>query len=336
MKPVSVQAHSLSAPPAWLRDDGITPGIPIFAGRRWLRSLEVHFGFQAEVLAGAAAGGVEAAVPLLSRQRFFLRTSPPPPITLYNGFVSSVTGAVAGGDAGLRAAAAAILDRIVARYHFVALALPIGCAVTDVFRKKRWQLILQQTIRVPMPDYDTVWKNYSQSLRRKIRRADDHRLRLVETRDVTNVTSLYGLSYERHAMVPPIPVSVVRDWLGSLCEQGIARVFSAVLPNGTVVAARAIIPDGDVVYDWLAGADVATADISASHWLVANIQRQCVEEGYGTFDFMGANTPGIVDFKRSFGGERIPYHIATYYRSSVIKTMETLRNTIKRRNRSIR
>lgn len=334
MKPLSVHAHTLSALPAWLDDDHRPPGVPIFAGRRWLRSLEEYFGFQVEVLTGTATEGLEGAIPLIGRQRFFLRVSPPPPITLYNGFAATIP--VGQKDPGLHAVAAAILDRIVARYHFAALALPIGCAVVDVFRKKRWQLVTQQTIRVSMPDYESVWRGYSQSLRRKIRRADDHQLRLAETRDVAGVTALYTLSYERHAMLPPIPAPVVQDWLAHLCEQRIARVFTAVLPNGTVVAARAIIPDGDVVYDWLAGADVATADISASHWLVASIQRQCIEEGYRTFDFMGANTPGIVDFKRSFGGDQIPYHVATYYRSSMLKTMETLRHTIKKRKRNIR
>jgi hypothetical protein len=336
MKQPAVHAHTLSTLPTWLHIHQRQPHVPIFASDKWLCIIENAFGFQAQVLTAATRSGVEAAVPLLGRQRFFLRVSPPPPITLYNGFQSIHRQDAENPDAELPAAAAAILGAIATRYHFVSLALPIDCEVIDVFRKHRWELTARQTIRIDMPDFDTVWKGYSQSLRRKIRRAEEHQLRMVETNDAGAVASMYSLSYERHAKHPPIPASVVCAWLRALSEQRIARMYTAVLPGGAILAARAVIPDHDTVYDWLAGADLAAADISASHWLVSAIQRRFAEEGFRTFDFMGANTPGIVDFKRSFGGETVPYHIATYYRSPMIKTVESLRNNIRRRKRATR
>jgi hypothetical protein len=336
MSRAEVRAHPFSQLPPWLQRSDRSECVPVFASDQWLSILEHTFGFQGEMLCASTRSGLETAAPLLGRQRFFLRVSPPPPITLYNGFVMSHPVTAGKQDTEMRTAATAIIDAVAARYHYAALALPIGCPATETFRGKRWRLLPQHTIRIAMPDFETVWKGYSQSLRRKIRRAEEHGLRLIETDDVERIASLYALSYERHGMLPPIPPNIIRDWLRVLHREGIARVFAAALPDGAVAAARAVIPDRGIVYDWLAGADLTAADISASHWLVANIQRAFTEQGFHTFDFMGANTPGIVDFKRSFGGDTLPYHLAVYYRSPMIRTVEGLRNNLRRRRRSAR
>ena len=336
MKEIPVQTHTPASSPAWLQVSGRHRSVPVFASAKWLEILSEVFRFQAQILTAHATSGAGIAIPLLSRQRFFLRVSPAPPITLYNGFQTTLPPTTDKQRRQLIAPTESILREISAHYHFASLSLPVDCPVIDVFHRFRWQLLKQRTIVIPMTDHEAVWAGYSQSLRRKIRRADEQQLRLAETEDIDCVVALHETSYQRHGIMPPVPKIQLLDWMRRLKAENFLRMFTAALPNGKVVAVRVVIPDHNSIYDWLAGADVGATDISASHWLVANIHRRFMELGYTSFDFMGANTPGVAEFKRSFGGMEVPFHIATYYRSPMVKTVESLRNSLRRKRRRLR
>ena len=65
-----------------------------------------------------------------------------------------------------------------------------------------------------------------------------------------------------------------------------------------------------------------------THLLVWKILQKVQSEGYKTFDFMGANTPKIIDFKKSFGGKLVTYYNLKRYSSSFIKTLFEINDVI--------
>jgi hypothetical protein len=103
--------------------------------------------------------------------------------------------------------------------------------------------------------------------------------------------------------------------------------------TGQAHAARAIIEDFPVVFDWIAGANILSQRNAVSHWLVYRILMHYHERRYTTLDFMGANTPGIIDFKRQFGGGLSEYSIVTYYRSRLVRYMEAMNARSRKRAR---
>jgi hypothetical protein len=300
----------------------------VFASRKWLGILADIFGTTTDVAIVSGPDGPVVGIPLLTRRRGPLRVVPPPPISLYNGLVM-------GPDTPADAIAAG-LAAVERHCHFAALLCPPALPRRTFRDRARWGLLDQESLVVDIADVDEAWRRFSQSLRRKLRRAEEQRLVLHTLDDETLLLALHQQSYARHALAPPIPGDTLRAWLRLLREEGMAECYGASLPAGGTVAARVVIPDGDVLFDWLAGADVAHHDIAGSHWLVASILREASARSMRRFDFMGANTPGVTDFKRSFGGELLSFCTATFYRSALVRSIEQVRNLLRRRRRMTR
>jgi lipid II:glycine glycyltransferase (peptidoglycan interpeptide bridge formation enzyme) len=107
-------------------------------------------------------------------------------------------------------------------------------------------------------------------------------------------------------------------------------MFVAYDNKDNALASRLVIPDAPFVYDWLAGSSEQGDNISANHTLVARIMEIFAQEGYSTFDFRGANTPGVIEFKRAFGGLLISYTEATFRGSRLLRIAEALNSTYMR------
>jgi hypothetical protein len=317
----------LSQLPEWDALARQHPHGAVFASRRWLAILADVFGLSADGILVSDASGVLVGIPLLTRKRGPLRVAPPHPITLYNGIVAAPGTPREAITAGLAA-----LER---RCHFAVLLTPSQLDPRVFDDRPRWLTTEQASIVVDVADFDATWKQFTQSLRRKVRRAEEQSLVFRRVEDAGVLLALHQTSYARHAIAPPLPSDLLRAWLRTLQQEGIAECYGASLPAGPVIAARAVVPDGDVLFDWLAGADIAHHDIAASHWLVARILQEASTRGTRRFDFMGANTPGVTDFKRSFGGVTLPYQVATYYRYPIIQSLERARNELRLRKRRV-
>ena len=243
-----------------------------------------------------------------------LRYSSPLPITLYSGLIHDLT------DAEMTTRLPQLFGMVERSCHFAVLSLADNPTASSLLAKRGWELIPRITLRLDITDTEFLWNNFSQSVRRKIRRASEQQLRFAEHVDPAVVTYMYERSYKRHGLLPPIAPGLVRTWLHELVREGVAETFAAFRPDGAPAAARACIRDGDTVYDWLAGADVDVSP-SASHWLVYSLLRRYSDQGATMLDFMGGNTPGVADFKRSFGSVEAGYTEACWYRSSLVKAL---------------
>ncbi|MEX0599100.1 MAG: GNAT family N-acetyltransferase, partial [Rhodothermales bacterium] len=86
-------------------------------------------------------------------------------------------------------------------------------------------------------------------------------------------------------------------------------------------AAVVILNDGRTAYYWIAGSrpgDGMTV-------LIGELLPRLFNQGIELFDFMGANTPGIAEFKRKFGARLVPYFALTRCRED-LTLLRTLRN----------
>ena len=185
-----------------------------------------------------------------------------------------------------------------------------------------------------MGDMDAVWDGYSQSLRRKLRRVPAGGFRLDLDPSTAMVVRMFEQSYSRHGLRPPLPGELLTRWLGELRRSGTAECYTALHPDGRPAAARVVIRDGARLFDWLAGSDPTVAP-SASHWLVHTLLVRYSAAGCTLFDFMGANTPGVSDFKRSFGGTLHAYDEAEWYRPSLLRHIAMARNRRRRTRREL-
>jgi len=152
---------------------------------------------------------------------------------------------------------------------------------------------------VPLGKKEEIFNNFNQSIRKKLKQAENQKAAIIESTDTKLLIGLISRSYRRHGMKP----IVSEDYLTSFCREIITldqvKLYYLEL-NGKITSGRIIILDERTAYDVLAGSDDQTGCGSA--FLVASI----LEKFAGTieyFDFLGADHPQIEQFKRGFGGE---------------------------------
>ncbi|MBE0645079.1 MAG: GNAT family N-acetyltransferase [Bacteroidetes bacterium] len=316
MQNCSVHTVSLDEQPGlWDSLHDTSADASIFSSTKWLTLMGRAFERPPLGFVLTCDGAPVAGIPLLLHRRGPLRVSSPLPITLYAGLLH--------GDSRIPSLEM-LFDAVERKFNFIALSTVTRLEDALLMRSRGWQLRKQETIRISLLDMENVWNGYNQSLRRKLRRASEGGFLLDNDPPVSLVVRMFEQSYRRHGKLPPIPGATMGRWLSSLRQAGIAQCFAARLADGRYAAVRVVIRSRSVLYDWMAGADPSVSP-SSSHWLVHALLQHYSESGCTLFDFMGANTPGVTDFKRSFGGDIFEYHEAEWYRPAFVRHLNAAR-----------
>lgn len=328
--------HTYTVQTAYLHQDSriwddlqaSAPDATVFSSGRWLRMTAEQFGREPLGVVLMRDGEPVAGIPLLTTRKSILRLSTTVPITLYAGWTAAKH---------LHPSDPAImhlLQSVERRCHYISLTVDHARAPLQQFRDRGWHLHMRHTRKLILDDPEGMWEDYSQSLRRKIRRAEESGLSIEQDPSVRTLADCYGESYQRHGITPPIPQESIEQWLTELRREGLIASYAAIRADGRCAASRVLIRDGDVLYDWLAGSNPTLA-ASASHWLLHSLLKHYAGEGVRVFDFMGSNTPGVSDFKRSFGGNETDYLEAEWYRPRLLRQVNILRGRQLRRRRGL-
>ncbi len=111
-------------------------------------------------------------------------------------------------------------------------------------------------------------------------------------------------AYSRHNRSLPLPPRGLARWARDLVYADLARVYGLYeRSSGEVVAAIVALHDHRTAWYWIAGSEPGPGMTV----LMAHVQDDLYQAGIPTLDLMGANTPGIAEFKRRFGGVHVTY-----------------------------
>lgn len=326
MQHTSVHTVALKEhPEVWDRLHAVSANATVFSSTKWLLAMAEAFQRRTEAFVIQVGDAPVAGIPLLVHRRGPLRIAAPLPISLYAGFLQAAD--VLPLDQ--------LLEHVEKRFHFISLSASLPEQYRRTFGTRGWWLRRQQTIRLDVSDMQSVWNGYAQSLRRKLRRAEEASFQLDNDPPTVEIVRMFEQSYLRHGNLPPIPGTIITPWLNLLRQRGIARCFAARHPDGRCAAVRVVVAEGGTLYDWLAGADPSVAP-SASHWLLHSVIAWHSARDFQLFDFMGANTPGVTDFKRSFGGYEYEYYEADWYRPAFLRHLNAIRSKRLRVRRGFR
>jgi lipid II:glycine glycyltransferase (peptidoglycan interpeptide bridge formation enzyme) len=159
----------------------------------------------------------------------------------------------------------------------------------------------QYSYVVSVKNRDELYDNYNQSVRKKLKQAQDKNAKIIESRDPRHLADLVIKSYQRHGMNPHVSEKHLNIFLNKVMELNKAKLYYLEL-KGIITAGRLVIIDSSFGYDLLAGSDDQNG--FGSTYLIASILEKYAGE-IERFDFLGANHPQIEQFKRGFGGELI-------------------------------
>jgi lipid II:glycine glycyltransferase (peptidoglycan interpeptide bridge formation enzyme) len=132
------------------------------------------------------------------------------------------------------------------------------------------------------------------------------------------------MSYAKSGLKPVLPSSILKNFCGVVRHANLLRIYSVVDAEANVHAERAVIVHNNRAYDWMAGTNLQIEDEHGAQFLVWEILKRLSAEGVQTFDFLGANTPRVMEFKRSFGGMFLTYFLVNYFSSPLIRALDSL------------
>lgn len=314
-----------------------SPQASPFALTSWLRIYSQKYSVPVRMICARRNGALIAGVIASERRKSPFVLSPPVPISLYTGLFihrDEFPAWLTNGEFQKQIIQSLFIDGM-KEFNFHSTTLHFSIADADPFKQTKWTVQQRFTYILDIHSPELCWQQFNQSLRRKIRRADEEGLHFCESKNSVTLIEQQIASYHRRNIEPPIPRRILLPWIEELTLERLIRIFELRDNAETPLAARAIICYGDTVYDLVAGMNTTTRIENASHLLLWNIITKMSESGFRALDFMGANSPGPTEFKRSFGGERVPYLQLTYFSSRAIKTLEAIHNYIGRKRRGV-
>jgi len=155
--------------------------------------------------------------------------------------------------------------------------------------------------QINLANWDSCIENFSQVVRKKVRIAEKHNVKIETSSEIQKFIAMYKNSYKRHNKSPLVDGTFLEKFLKMALKHQNVKLYYLREKENTL-AGRVIMQDKYVVYDLLAGSE--DTEGFASTYLVYHI----LKEYSGTtqiFDFLGADHPSIEEFKRSFGGELV-------------------------------
>jgi len=202
------------------------------------------------------------------------------------------------------------LDFFVLKLHYT---------IDDV-RQFKWlgyKIKPRHTFILNIESLEKLWDGFSNSLKRKIKDAQEKGFTVIKTKSVEKIAEQQILSFERSGEKFFIGFDKLKDLLENLVMKNLLTVYHLVDKNNEVIASRGISIWNGKAYDVIAG--MVEREISnSSHFLMWKIFEDLSLNNVKEFDFCGADIEKVAFFKMQFGGEiKISFEVS--YTKGILK-----------------
>ena len=214
----------------------------------------------------------------------------------------------------------ALVHLLGSRYHHLALHLHPLLADVRPFQWAGWSVRPLFTYRQALGGADVLRRAASRNVRRL---AEDATWHVTEaSNEVEALLDLAKASFGRQGRALPVEAARLRQLVTSLLASGLARLFTASLAGGAAEGALVVLRDETTAHDWFVGSRPGPARTRLTYDVLAQLH----DEGVRCYDFGGANTPSIAEFKRRFGGTLVPYYRVEYYARPELRLLDLARH----------
>ena len=196
-----------------------------------------------------------------------------------------------------------------------------------VFQWNNWITAPLYTYIIDLSHRDGKLKQWSTSARRTYRKFSPEYHFKEDDSAISNVIDLCKESYGRHHRPLPVNPAELADFISYLRDQSLVRIFTLTPITGQIPsAAIALLIDREIAYYWIAGS-VPGHSMTV---LLGNLFPLLRSEGIKLFDFVGANTQLIAEFKRRFGPTLTPYYAASSYPNRLFAFLSSIKRVLRR------
>lgn len=176
-----------------------------------------------------------------------------------------------------------------------------------------WKEKAQFTYRNNLTDEDKLFNNFSYAIKKQIKKAIRHQVKMVECDDYQLFNYLFTKTFARQSEKSPISEMFLKKLTNLSINDDSGRLMLAQENDGQYSSGLIISWFNDKGY-LLFGASHPKLRTGGStpflHW---EVMKYLKKRGIKTLDWCGANIPSIVKFKRQFNANLTPYFQVTKY-----------------------
>jgi CelD/BcsL family acetyltransferase involved in cellulose biosynthesis len=288
----------------------------IFHSNEWLTVLERTYRCEVRRLGFLEGGNLVGGIPVCVRRKFIYRIAGSP----IRGMVTPYQGPICRDPSDYAVIFEAFWQYVASMgWDFVEVTpSPDSPLVHWRPSDSRIRCEARRTIYLDFtPGEAKLFRKMDPSCQRLVRQSEKRgaECRLIEQTEKGWIDEYYQLAvelYQRQHRPPAIPKAFYENLWDLLGRTGKAAVF-AVTFERQLVAGNINLVDNGILY----GLDLASKEAynylrpnNLAEWAVI---RWATQGGLRTYDMVGADIPGIANFKKGFGGHFVPY--VTFHRS---------------------
>jgi len=211
----------------------------------------------------------------------------------------------------------AVAEELAVDSPLTLLRLVCNTAYTDPrpysWRDMHTETLFTYCLDVDGSDLDSIRADFSSSLRREIRDAEDLSI-TIEREGIDGVRAIHEDTVARFAEQGESDgrtwpyVRDLADSLGERCQAYVARG-----PDGEYLGGITVLYSNDMAYFWQGGTKSTYEGTSVNglvHWrIIEDIAAGDPVESVEQYDLMGANTERLCQYKSKFGADLVPYYL---------------------------
>jgi hypothetical protein len=176
---------------------------------------------------------------------------------------------------------------------------------------------------------EKIWKGFNRSLRYYIEKAKKEGI-VVSEGDKEDAYYIYDLLKERKRLTSS------KEFLGSafdILSTNQIKIFIAKADSERLSGIITLIHK-DTVSFWMGSPKYSYKGISPNELVLWESIRWACEQGYSTYEIVGADDYALFQFKRKFNGKIIPYYHMKWY-SKILNVGAAVSSSIKKRNNNL-
>jgi hypothetical protein len=320
--PYRTAFHPLDDPalrPAW---DGLlaaSPQATACARLGFAARVADAFGLPASVAAVWEDDALRAGAVVFEKRRGPYRAAALPPLVPY--VTPLLDGPLRETDVHHRRSALdALLAAVAGAFDLAQLVLHPSLGDARPLQWAGWRVEPAYTYRIDLDASDAVTAGWSSNPKRTLKK-EHGAFEIAEGAAwASEAVALVEASHARQEQDLGAAPSAAWALARGLADDGLVRVFVA-RRGGAAEAGVLALTDGRTAHYWLAGSRPGPAMTV----LLGHVLARLRSEGVAVFDFAGANTPSIAEFKRRFGATLVPYFRARHTARPELRLLDRLR-----------
>jgi len=212
-----------------------------------------------------------------------------------------------------------LLDYLADNYQLIDIPLSPEIKDSRPYTWKNFNVETAYTYRFQIAEFDKLQQQFSQDLRRKIKKSDEQGISFKISKDTKHLTQFIIDSYKEASTSPAISSFLIEKFMDHTIKAGIGSLFYQYLDDQPI-SGIFVLNDDETVYALFSGISAKKRNITNNELVHAFVSR--LSEFLGKqFDFLGANTKHLEQFKRSFGGELIPYFKVNFKSNKTVSSL---------------